>query len=152
MTDAEALVVLGLPAGATTADIRAARRRLARLLHPDVSPGDGVRMRDVNAAAAHLLGRAPAAPVPAAPPDEASFSVNALPAYAFEVLRVTVAALGEVLDTDEPYHLDGWLADPGCLIALQLVPDAGGSTITLTVDPDEGVPADQAAAALIAQL
>src|SRR5437660_7596495 len=118
VTDEEALALLGLPASADSADVRTARRRLARSLHPDVTADDGTRMRQVNMAAAHLLKRVP----PPALTEAASFSVDRLPAYAFEVLRVTVAALGEVLDTDEPYRMEAWLADPPCFIDLALVP------------------------------
>jgi hypothetical protein len=149
VTDEEALALLGLPATAGPDDVRAARRRLARTLHPDVTADDGTRMRQVNLAVTHLLKRVPP---PAVVNDEVSFSVDRLPAYAFEVLRVTVAALGEVLDTDEPYRMEGWLAEPPVFIDLALVPDAGGSTITVSVDPDEGVSAEEAAAVLVAHL
>jgi hypothetical protein len=136
-----------LPGTAGAADVRAARRLLARSLHPDVTADDGTRMREVNLAAAHLLRR-----TPAEERDEVSFSVDALPAYAFEVMRVTVAALGEVLDTDEPYRLEGWLAGQDCFIVLDLVPDAGGSTVTVSVDPSGGASAEEAAATLLAHL
>lgn len=52
--------LLGLPRTATVDDIRAARRRLARDVHPDVG-GDATTMRDLNAAVdaavAHATGR-----------------------------------------------------------------------------------------------
>src|SRR2546429_4149619 len=47
VTDEEALALLGLPASADSADVRTARRRLARSLHPDVTADDGTRMRQV---------------------------------------------------------------------------------------------------------
>ena len=52
--------VLGLPATATLDEVRAARRRLARAVHPDVG-GDERRMREINQAfdqaVRRLLGR-----------------------------------------------------------------------------------------------
>ena len=42
--------------------------------------------------------------------------------------------MGEVLVDDPPYVLEVHLVDPGpCWCRLDLVPDAGGSTVTLTV-------------------
>jgi hypothetical protein len=156
--------VLGLAPTATLADVRAARKRLALELHPDRG-GDGERMRQVNvafeAAVAHLTGRRPlpvtGAPAPTAatrrrpsPPrrggvqhDVPSFVVEALPAQAFEALVVVTSWIGEVLVDDPPYLLDVHLYDPiECWCRLELVPDAGSSTVSLTVAPvgDEPAP------------
>jgi len=70
------------------------------------------------------------------------FSVDALPVVACLVLMRAVDALGEVLDADEPYRIDGRLDDPACLVTLELVPEAGGSIVTLTTDG--GASADEA--------
>jgi curved DNA-binding protein CbpA len=60
MMSDDPFVRLGLARTASVADIRAARRRLARELHPDVG-GDAIAMRDLNAAVdaavAHATGR-----------------------------------------------------------------------------------------------
>jgi hypothetical protein len=156
--------VLGLAPTASLADVRAARKRLALELHPDRG-GDGERMREVNvafeAAVAHLTGRRPLpvagdhAGAPASPAatgrrlrpaprhgragvqhDVPSFVIEALPVQAFEALVVVTSWLGEVLVDDPPYLLDVLLYDPiECWCRLELVPDAGSSTVSLTVAP-----------------
>ena len=50
--------------------------------------------------------------------------------------------MGEVLVDDPPYLLEVHLTDPApCWCRLDLVPDAGGSTVTLTVASIGGDPA-----------
>lgn len=159
---------LGLSRDASLDDIRAARRRLARVLHPDVG-GDAAAMRDLNAAVdaavAHVTGRrrlpeatgpstrAPDDVVPTrarreqpsphrAQVDEWSFVVDALPAEAFEALLIVASWIGEVLVDDPPYLLDVHLHEPSpCWCRLTLVPDAGSSTVSLVVaSVDEAPP------------
>ncbi len=66
--------------------------------------------------------------------DVASFTIEALPVEAFEALLVVASWLGEVIDDDPPYRLDVWLGEPyGCWCRLDLVPDAGASTVALTL-------------------
>jgi hypothetical protein len=73
--------------------------------------------------------------------DVPSFVIDALPAEAFEALVVVASWMGEVLDDDPPYRLDTYLRDPvACFCRLDLVPDAGSSTVSLAVS----FPADQA--------
>lgn len=155
--------VLGLDAAATADEVRAAHRRLAKAHHPDVG-GDPARMRAVNgavtAALAAIDARAGAGarsngttPPPRPGPsqhvetsgagrrvvhDTASFTVEALPAEAFEALVVVTSWLGEVLVDDPPYVLEVHIAEPpSCWCRLELVPDAGASTVSLTVAPVE---------------
>ncbi len=167
-TVTDPFAVLGLTWDATLDDVRAARRALAREVHPDHG-GDGVRMQEVNAAfdaaVGHLTGRRPLvdpAPAPtspaAAPPrhrprsprfrierDSPSFTIDALPAEAFEALLVVTSWIGEVLVDDPPYLLEVHLTDPvPCWCRLDLVPDAGGSTVSLTVASPDGGPAPDA--------
>ena len=148
--------VLGVAPGADEATLRAARRRLAKQAHPDRAGGDTVRMERVNAAFDAALARlqppvveratngsaATAPPATAPPPrasgrfahDVASFTIEALPAEAFEALLVVATWLGEVLVDDPPYQLDVALAEPfDCWCRLDLVPDAGASTVALTL-------------------
>jgi hypothetical protein len=148
VSDEDPFAVLGLPREATLADVRAARRRLAKELHPDHG-GDEARMREVNAAfeaaVAHLTGRRPlprrpAEPRPPAPApgrwqqDLPSFVVEALPVEAFEALLVVTSWIGEVLVDDPPYVLEVHLHDPApCWCRLDLVPDAGATTVSLVV-------------------
>ena len=161
--------VLGLPPTATLADVRAARRRLAKSVHPDHG-GDEARMREVNRAfdlAVKAILRPPAAATaPAGPTDKAptttppgpsraqrpggrvgrrveqdspSFSIDLLPAEAFEALLVVVSWVGEVLVDDPPYLLDALLREPqDCWCRIELLPEAGASMVSLTVAGLEG--------------
>ncbi len=80
----------------------------------------------------------------ASPParrDHPSFTVEALPVEAFEALLVVASWLGEVASDDPPYTLEVALVDPirgWC--RLDLVPDAGASTVSLTVAAEPGYP------------
>jgi hypothetical protein len=156
--------VLGISSSATLAEVRAARRRLALELHPDRG-GDEVRMREVNRAfdlaVKSVLGRAtPLAtappPAPSPPPrpsppppqpmrhyverDEPSFTIDVLPVEAFEALSVVASRLGEVLMEDPPYLLDVLVASPPCWCRLELLPEAGGTTVMLMVGGVQGAP------------
>ena len=107
-------------------------------------------------------GQAPAAtppsPAPSEPPAEApapgprpggrprverddpSFVIEALPAEAFEALLVVASWIGEVLVDEPPYLLEVHLYEPGeCWCRLELLPEAGASTVMLTVAGLEGV-------------
>ncbi|HET9547610.1 MAG TPA: DnaJ domain-containing protein [Desertimonas sp.] len=158
--------LLGVSPDAGVEDVRAARRRLAKRCHPDVAGGDTETMRQLNEAASivlHELGvvsedtESPidaAAwrrwPAPRRPPtgarvdhDVASFVIEALPAVAFEALLVVTSWIGEVVVDEPPYQLDVLLLDPlRCWCRLDLVPDAGASTVSLTIAalPDEALP------------
>ena len=144
-------VTLGLARTASISDARAARRRLAFDHHPDRG-GDADQMRVLNAAfdsvIAHLSGRGELAAVDpdvsrkqAAPRwpgraqhDAPSFVIDALPAEAFEALLVVSSWIGEVLVDDPPYLLDVHLYEPSvCWCRLDIVPDAGACTVSLTV-------------------
>lgn len=142
--------VLGLAETASAEAVRLARRDLAKQHHPDAG-GDAAVMRSINAAASQALQviadriTAPA-PAPAPRPDRrheeptgvsrdvASFTVEALPVDAFEALLVVATWIGEVLDDDPPYRLDTHLHEPTpCWCRLELVPDAGASTVSITL-------------------
>jgi hypothetical protein len=171
--------VLGLASTATLEEVRAARRRLAKELHPDRG-GDARRMGDVNRAfdlaVRSLLRPASASTAPAAtrppdaappdaspastrPPDAApagtsrssgrpgspvehdapSFSVDVLPAEAFEALLVVSGWDGEVLVDDPPYLLEVYLYAPfDCWCRFELVPEAGATTVSITVAGYDG--------------
>lgn len=160
--------VLGLTRDASEAELRAARRRMAMDLHPDHDGGDTARMRQVNAAfdralaqvqrgrpaaapsgpadadAADVSGPAPGAAPPVRVPgrvahDVASFTIEALPAEAFEVLLVVATWIGDVLVDEPPYQLDVELGEPfACWCRLDLVPDAGASTVAVTLVAVDG--------------
>lgn len=148
--------LLGVGRGVTEIELRAARRRAARGTHPDHEGGSTERMRRLNEAFDAILAELVRSPdeqidqQPAPPPaatasraprtgsrlshDVASFTIEAWPAEAFEALLIVATWLGEVVDDDPPYRLDVVLAEP--LVAwcrLDLVPDAGASTVALTL-------------------
>ena len=164
--------VLGLTSDATLADVRDARRRLAREHHPDLHPergGDAAVMQRVNeafdACVGHLTSRrllhprgedaddaTPPSPEPPPPSprvprtrfrgvevDSPSFTIDALPAEAYEALLVVATWIGEVLDDDPPYVLECVLDAPlSCWCRLEVVPDAGSSTVSLIVAGIDG--------------
>lgn len=140
-------VILGVSETASAAEIRAARRELARLHHPDAG-GDAAVMQQVNAAAAQALralNEAAADRTEEASDwvgttrDVPSFTVEALPVEAFEALLVAAAELGDVDDDDPPYALRTLLAAPlRCWCQLDVVPDAGASTVSVAIAPAEG--------------
>ena len=157
--------VLGLHADATEREIAAARRRLALLVHPDHG-GDPAAMQELNAAHDEALRRLhepaepEAEPRPASPPaadadepvlrrsargvqhDRASFTIDVLPVVAYEALLVVTSWMGEVLVDDPPYLLEVFLHDPSpCWCRLDLVPDAGATTVSMVVAALEGDPA-----------
>lgn len=146
--------MLGVPTTASLDEVRAARRRLAKELHPDTG-GDGHRMGEVNRAfdlAVKAILRPEVVPEPTPPEtarpnprrlrrigrrlqyDAPSFSVDVLPAVAFEALLVVATWAGQVLVDDPPYLLDVHLFEPyDCWCRLELVPEAGGSMVSVTV-------------------
>ena len=73
--------------------------------------------------------------------DVASFTIEALPAEAFEALLIVGSWLGEVIADEPPYQLDVVLGEPfGCWCRLDLVPDAGASTVAVTLASLDGRP------------
>jgi len=135
---ADPFAVLGLPTDATIEEVRSARRRLAAEFHPDHG-GDAARMGEINVAfdaVIDILAHQPAPPLRyrGVQHDAPSFTIDTLPVEAFEALLVVTSWMGEVLVDDPPYVLEVHLVEPGpCWCRLDLVPDAGGSTVTLTV-------------------
>lgn len=74
--------------------------------------------------------------------DHPSFVVDALPVEAFEALLIVTSWIGEVLVDEPPYLLDVHLYEPSeCWCRLELVPDAGASTVSITVAGTGGAPA-----------
>ena len=148
--------VLGVEPDASEEELRAARRRLAKGLHPDLAGGTAEGMRRLNEAFEDAIARLdqpppvpPPAPRPAHVPrtgggvahDVASFTIEALPAEAFEALLIVGSWLGEVIADEPPYQLDVALGEPfGCWCRLDLVPDAGASTVAVTLASLDGRP------------
>jgi hypothetical protein len=150
---ADPFAILGLPSSATAAEVLLARRRLAKRLHPDALVGRNederrvaaTRLAEINRAVelalASLSSPAQAAITtpPAGPPDDGavvSFSIEALPVEAFELLLLAMSAIGDPRVVDEPYLLRGLVDDPSlCLCRIELVPEAGGTIATVEVQP-----------------
>jgi hypothetical protein len=66
--------------------------------------------------------------------DSPSFTVEALPGETFEALVVVANWIGEVLVEEPPYVLETYLVEPfACWCRLDLVPDAGASTVSIAV-------------------
>jgi len=132
--------ILGVSRDASADEVRQARNRLAKEHHPDVG-GNAEQMQRVNDAAAAALRMIEVAPRPAlrsAPGrirrDHPSFTIEALPADAFEALLIVANVLGQIADDEPPYRLEVLLDDPGALwCGVEVVPDGGGSTVSLTV-------------------
>ena len=150
---ADPFAVLGLPSSATAAEVLVARRQLAKRLHPDALVGRteyerrvaAARLAEVNRAVELALAglRSPTQPAittpPQVPPDDTavvSFSIEALPVEAFELLLLAMSAIGDPRVVDEPYLLRGLVDDPAlCLCRIELVPEAGGTIATVEVQP-----------------
>jgi hypothetical protein len=157
----DAYDVLGLAPGATWEEVRVARRRLAKSLHPDLHSPEGRldaqrRLARVNRAVDQLRaalsqatgqpasGRpAPAAQEPPVEPtvatrpgDSLSFTIEASPAVAFEAVLMAAVDLGDVIHVDEPTLLGILMDDPGpCQCIVELSAGAHGSVLTLDVGP-----------------
>lgn len=150
-------LVLGLAPGSPPDAINEARRGLAKRAHPDVG-GSVAAMQRINDAADEALrlsdagaesstqaapvdgrsttGRHPRPPqrVEHARYDHPSFTVEALPADTYEGLSIVATWLGEVLLDEPPYEMEVVLHEPlGGWCRLDVVPDAGASTVSLTV-------------------
>ncbi len=70
------------------------------------------------------------------PADPDTFSVEFLPVEAFEMLFLAAYGLGDILVGDEPYLLEVYLPEPSPYFCrLTLVPEAGGSLVTVEVSP-----------------
>lgn len=168
LTEQECRDILGVTHHATQDDIIAARRRLARVAHPD-SGGDHLQMVTINEACRILLAAAAGhngsrettqaeekhrtesrrqrddGRLEGAESrrhgfrDVPSFVINALPVEAFETLVVSAANLGEVVDEDPPYLLEVLVREPGPLwCRFELFPDAGSTTVMLSCDVEAG--------------
>ena len=129
-------------------------------VHPDHG-GDPALMQAVNAAYEEAVRRAnqrvpeaaPSPPSSATEPvptqrrrslrglqhDSPSFTIDVLPVEAFEALLIVTSWVGDVLVDDPPYVLEVFLHEPSpCWCRLDLVPDAGSTTVSLVVGAVEG--------------
>ncbi len=152
---------LGLASDADEAAVIGARRRLAKVVHPDAG-GSVEAMQRLNVVAQLALddirrrsapapgrrspgpGRRPPSRDPVPPGtrrDHPSFTIEVLPVEAFEGLLIVASWLGTVIHDDPPYLLEAALTDPvrgWC--RLEIVPDAGASSVSLAVAAEPGYP------------
>ncbi|MEY4031630.1 MAG: hypothetical protein RL573_542 [Actinomycetota bacterium] len=136
--------VLGVPRDADEDSIRRAFRTRARLEHPDTG-GDASRMTALLDAYKEALSLASRRTGPQAggrvhgsraERDVASFTVDALPVVAHEALLMVAAMLGDVAEDEPPYLLEFLIRDGGDVwCRCDLVPDAGSTTVSVTVSP-----------------
>lgn len=146
MTPAEARSILGLSVAHDESDVNEARRRLSVIHHPDRG-GDTETMAAINVAVDLLLRTLRDVPTTETSPppetfhgsgvDHPSFVVDALPVVAYEAVALAVVAIGDVLDEDPPYSLEFsvWVPQGSpAWCRLEIVPDAGSSTVSLSTD------------------
>lgn len=146
--------VLGIDAGASDQEVRSARRRAAWAAHPDRG-GSHSAMAAVNAAFVGIMNARHRTPAERAGAprriqnDIPSFTIDVLPVEAFEYLLLAAREIGEIVDSDPPYVLelmlyseragvaaDHVISDRGIWCRLDVVPDAGSSTVSLWCDGD----------------
>lgn len=165
MVDESFYQLLGVSRNSTPSEIISARRILAREFHPDRG-GDPQHMALINLAfdtimASHTHASDPhtsvhiptvsSEPICATnqPPqsvsqkfrfDRPSFTINALPVVAYEVLLLAARVLGDVSSDEPPYLLEVQLEDPLMTwCQLEIVPDAGSSTVSFIVDQEVNI-------------
>jgi hypothetical protein len=157
MVDESFYQLLGVTRESTVSEIVTARRMLAREFHPDRG-GDPQHMALINLAFDAIIASHSEKPaqqitfttakssqadalVPEATSgfsvDHPSFTINALPVVAYEVLLLAARVLGDISSDEPPYLLEVQLEDPPMTwCRLEIVPDAGSSTISFVIDKE----------------
>jgi hypothetical protein len=157
MVDDSYYQLLGVTRESTLSEIVTARRVLAREFHPDRG-GNPQHMALINLAFDAIIanqGEAPTKPTTSSKRqtsqtdiassdsmtrflvDRPSFTINALPVVAYEVLLLAARVLGDISSDEPPYLLEVQLEDPPMTwCRLEIVPDAGSSTISFIIDKE----------------
>lgn len=149
MVDESFYELLGVSRESTPYEIVAARRILAREFHPDRG-GDPQHMALINLAFDAIMAsltkpflESPKIDETTITPcevsrfvvDRPSFTINALPVVAYEVILLAARILGDVSSDEPPYLLEVQLVDPPLTwCRIEIVPDAGSSTVSFIVD------------------
>lgn len=155
VTREEAEALLGLVGPYDEKILRDHWRRAARDHHPDRGGSNDLMVR-INEAYSGLMSGliSDDEATPADPPsrptqhprpntdpivrsvDRPAFVIDALPVVAFETLLLAARVLGDVVDDDPPYVLEALIDHSGISTwcRLDLVPDAGSSTVSITTD------------------
>jgi hypothetical protein len=158
MVDESFYQLLGVTRSSTVSEIVAARRVLAREFHPDRG-GDPQHMALINLAFDAIIASLGEESVEQTTSttttqgsqvdiatsdsgsrfsvDRPSFTINALPVVAYEVLLLAARVLGDISSDEPPYLLEVQLEDPPMTwCRLEIVPDAGSSTISFVIDKE----------------
>ena len=160
MVDESFYQLLGVTRSSTVSEIVAARRVLAREFHPDRG-GDPQHMALINLAFDAIIAShgeesveqttsttstaakgsqadlATSDSMSRFSVDRPSFTINALPVVAYEVLLLAARVLGDISSDEPPYLLEVQLEDPPMTwCRLEIVPDAGSSTISFVIDKE----------------
>ncbi len=150
MDRAEALRILGVIDSGDSEVLRRARRKALLDNHPDHG-GSREALAEVESAFAFLSEPQPSAPRIRGGEqlrvrrgvDRPSFTIDVLPVEAFEALLLAAAELGDISDDDPPYRLEVRLHEPAdTWVVFELVPDAGSSTVSMSVESTVAVDLD----------
>lgn len=136
---------LGVRPNAPAAEVRAAYRALALRHHPDAGGSDEAMAELNRAYEIAIQGVGPAGPRPTSARrvqrDVASFTYDELPVVAFENLLVVAGILGDVAEEEPPYLLEFVIREAGgAWCRCELVPDAGSTTVSVTVATEDPAP------------
>lgn len=140
MTPEEARLFLRLDRGFDASDVAMARRRALKRHHPDHGGSRELLERVDQAVGIVLSSTTPMEQPPRRTgrmvQDCPSFTIDVLPVEAFEMLLLAAAALdADVADEEPPYVLEVLLRSPvAAWCRCEVVPEAGGSIVTLTSD------------------
>ena len=142
MTPEEARLFLRLDEGFDESDVATARRRALKRHHPDHGGSRELLERVEVAVDVVLSSTKPPVEQPRRGSsgrvvhDCPSFTIDVLPAEAFETLLLAAASLdADLADEEPPYVLEVVLRSPvAAWCRCEVVPEAGGSIVTLTSD------------------
>lgn len=136
---------LGVRPNAPAVEVRAAYRALALRHHPDAGGSDEAMAELNRAYEIAIQGVGPAGPrltsARRVQRDVASFTYDELPVVAFENLLVVAGILGDVAEEEPPYLLEFVIREAGgAWCRCELVPDAGSTTVSVTVATEDPAP------------
>lgn len=150
---ADPFEVLGIAPTCDVGEIRRAWRRSARSAHPDAG-GSNEDMRRLNEALVSALRSASSRgsverggrPGGRFHRDVSSFTIDVLPVESYAALEIVAAEIGSLITDDPPYMIEFSLhqspLDEGgqSWCRCDLVPEAGATTIHITVGSDGAAP------------
>lgn len=162
MDVSESFTILGVTSDVDERTLRSAWKHKAARLHPDTGGSHEAMIRlntalEVALAALHRnpsatvegLGESQPRSTPGGPKryvgrDMSSFTIDALPVDAWQLLYMGACHCGPIVDEEEPYVLEFMLSDTSIsslttvMCRCELVPEAGGTTVHLTLFSERG--------------